>query len=155
MKGPTEPARYVTVPPVEISAGRRHVIDNDAAEEAALGPGWYDSPAMVTSKRTPEAPTGGQTPSDNGADDALGSSSRVCPACGQPFTPKRPWQRGCGLPACRAAGSRRRHQQAIRRAFEQIDQALARPDIAAARIIIRAQLRKLTIRSARSESPDR
>src|SRR5262245_21433338 len=79
-----------------------------------------------------------------GARDAWGrQTERVCESCGRPYTPTRAWQRGCGFPACRAATSRRRHQQAILRAFEQIDQALARPDIAAARIIIRAQLRKL------------
>jgi putative transposase len=76
----------------------KSVIVHDATEEAALGPGWYDSPTKVPSGSVSAAPAAaaiatshrsdGGTPS-NPECERSHSEGIVCDGCGLPFTPKR------------------------------------------------------------------
>jgi hypothetical protein len=122
------------------------VIVQDAAEEAALGPGWYDSPAEVpTSMPTASLPTSATSSQGNDGLTRPGLpepersdlGELVCNSCRRVFTPCRPWQRGCGSPACRADASRRRQQRQLRELFNQLDEALGRGDIEGAQVLLR------------------
>jgi hypothetical protein len=66
------------------------------------------------------------------------SDGILCDGCGLPFTPKRPWQRRCGSPKCRAAASRRRRARQLRELFDRLRGALETGDIDKARALLRS-----------------
>ncbi len=106
------------------------VIVQNATEEASLGPGWYDSPAEVPPKQTPDSRSDDQTSGTTG--ETSHSQNGVCDGCRRHFIAKRPWQRGCGSPACRVVTSRRRRTNEFRNQLELVADALNQGDVEAA-----------------------
>jgi hypothetical protein len=155
MKRPTEPVPYLYQPYPRWKYGPKgaSMLVQDAAEEAALCPGWYDSPAEVpTSMPTASLPTSARSSQGNDGLTRPGSpeperwdsGELVCNSCGRVFTHCRPWQRGCGSPACRAGASRRRQQRQLRELFNQLEEALARGNLEGAQASLQILVATLT-----------
>jgi hypothetical protein len=133
----TVPYVYEPYPRCKYGPDGAWVVVQDAAEEAALGPRWSDSPSHVPVTPHCADDAGNQLGVAARTDEAFGSTTLVCKACGRPFKRNRPWQRGCGSPSCRAAASRRRQNRRLMELFDQIAKALDRNDVEAARALLR------------------
>jgi hypothetical protein len=96
---------------VEVPAPQPAQLVRTAAEEMALGPGWYDSPADIPRD------------SDRAADaGVVNSGERVCASCGRSYMATR---RNRGLSIALLSGGRVAPMSiAIQQVSEQIDQAL-------------------------------
>jgi len=144
------------------------VVVNNAKEEEALGPGWYNSPADVPNEPIPIAsdnatlhisPTEESVHSSGTRHHSIVERSSecershlatgLCEGCGSEFVPKRPWQRGCGRPSCRAAASRRRWAAELRAELERIAKALDSEDVQGARARLADLVSRLCPRQSR------